>query len=419
MLEAVDPALDDVLAAPDDDAPRLVWADALLEQGDARGELVVVQCALARGGLPRDRSVALRRREQELLANARAWSGLDGIATNVTFRRGFVDAIEVTADVLLAQQEAIFAKAPLLRRVRVRGLDFDDDRAAEGLARIERVLAIDRIRHLALPAVARWVSPPWGELSSVETVGCEGEIVASLCRTGRLRSLTGLTLEGADPSVLQALAASPDAGALDELDLEGRFGDLRAALDRFVPPSTRLRPRAVRLVGWRDEGLGAAVFDSAEHAFWSRVEDLTVERLVSPSGAARSPILASKAASRLRRLRGKLAFTAAESSLLDTPTLASLEELALAPAAGPSKVEEPKDLTPLFHSRHLRSLRSLALRPFVGPDLARAVVRSPLARQLEVIDLRDDWRITQIRPELEAAFDGLLLTSPVHRRAAR
>lgn len=416
----MDPSLDDVLAAPDDDAPRLVWADALLEQGDARGELVVVQCALARGGLPRERSIPLRRREQELLANARAWSGLEGLASNVTFRRGFVDGIEVTADVLLAQHEAIFAKAPLLRRVRVRGLDFQDERAEEGLARIERVLSLDRIRHLALPAVARWVSPPWGELSSVETVGCEGDIVASLCRTRRLRSLTGLTLEGADASMLRALAASPDAAALDVLDLEGRFGDLHAGLDRWVPRATLLRPKTVRLVGWHDESVGAAVFDSAEHPFWSRVEDLAVDRLVaSPSAQPRSPILDAGGASRLRRLRGKLAFTTAESSLLDTPRLAALEELALAPAVAPTKREQPTDLGPLLHARHLRSLRALALRPFVGPEIARAVVRSPLARQLEVIDLRDDWRITQIRPELEAAFDGLLLTSPVHRRAAR
>ena len=33
-----------ILAHPDDDAPRLVWAD---REGGERGELVVVQCALA------------------------------------------------------------------------------------------------------------------------------------------------------------------------------------------------------------------------------------------------------------------------------------------------------------------------------------------------------------------------------------
>jgi uncharacterized protein (TIGR02996 family) len=35
-------------ASPEDDEPRLVWADAV---GGERGELVVIQCDLARGGL--------------------------------------------------------------------------------------------------------------------------------------------------------------------------------------------------------------------------------------------------------------------------------------------------------------------------------------------------------------------------------
>jgi len=53
-----------VRAAPEDDAPRLVYADWLEEHGQPdRAEFIRVQCALAR----RDDSV-LRRREAELLA---------------------------------------------------------------------------------------------------------------------------------------------------------------------------------------------------------------------------------------------------------------------------------------------------------------------------------------------------------------
>ncbi len=36
--------LEAIYAAPDDDAPRLVYADALLERGDPRGELIARQC---------------------------------------------------------------------------------------------------------------------------------------------------------------------------------------------------------------------------------------------------------------------------------------------------------------------------------------------------------------------------------------
>lgn len=40
-----------LVAAPEDDALRLVWADARLEAGDLHGELVTTQCELARLGL--------------------------------------------------------------------------------------------------------------------------------------------------------------------------------------------------------------------------------------------------------------------------------------------------------------------------------------------------------------------------------
>src|SRR5262245_27467685 len=41
---------DAVLAAPDDDGPRLVYADWLSERGDPRGELIQVQIARDHGG---------------------------------------------------------------------------------------------------------------------------------------------------------------------------------------------------------------------------------------------------------------------------------------------------------------------------------------------------------------------------------
>ena len=43
-----DAFLDQILTDPDDDRPRMVYADWLLGEGDPRGELIAVQCALAR-----------------------------------------------------------------------------------------------------------------------------------------------------------------------------------------------------------------------------------------------------------------------------------------------------------------------------------------------------------------------------------
>jgi uncharacterized protein (TIGR02996 family) len=78
--------LDDILAHPDDDAPRLVYADHLLEQGDPRGELIAVQ--VSRGRLEHDGQTltsayrAVRRRERELLS---VMPQLDG-----EYERGFL-----------------------------------------------------------------------------------------------------------------------------------------------------------------------------------------------------------------------------------------------------------------------------------------------------------------------------------------
>ncbi|MHB1424636.1 MAG: TIGR02996 domain-containing protein [Gemmataceae bacterium] len=51
-----DAFLQDILAHPDDDAPRLIFADWLEEQGDAgsvaRAEFIRAQCALTNKNLP-------------------------------------------------------------------------------------------------------------------------------------------------------------------------------------------------------------------------------------------------------------------------------------------------------------------------------------------------------------------------------
>jgi uncharacterized protein (TIGR02996 family) len=89
---------DDLLAAiyehPDDDAPRLVYADALQERGDPRGELIALQIRLAtEAGQP-----AMRVRERELLReHGDDWLGaLSPIALPpFAFERGFLAMITI------------------------------------------------------------------------------------------------------------------------------------------------------------------------------------------------------------------------------------------------------------------------------------------------------------------------------------
>jgi uncharacterized protein (TIGR02996 family) len=79
--------------APDDDAPRLVYADWLDEHGDAdRAAFIRVQCALARSAADDPRRPGREARERELLERHRAeWGGLLGeLFSNLDFRRGFL-----------------------------------------------------------------------------------------------------------------------------------------------------------------------------------------------------------------------------------------------------------------------------------------------------------------------------------------
>lgn len=111
-----------VAAAPDDDAPRLVYADWLGERGDPRGELVVVQCSLARADredAPASVTEPLREREQVLLAQHRnVWiDPLQDIAVGTyLFRRGFVERLDVLAPSF--DGERLREAAPLLRALR-------------------------------------------------------------------------------------------------------------------------------------------------------------------------------------------------------------------------------------------------------------------------------------------------------------
>jgi uncharacterized protein (TIGR02996 family) len=98
------PFLDAIRAAPDDDAPRLVYADWLEENGPPeRAEFIRIQCELARRESP-----ALRRRETELLAaHHDAFAGpLAASHLRFRFERGFIVGFGHTG-VFLEVQRAV------------------------------------------------------------------------------------------------------------------------------------------------------------------------------------------------------------------------------------------------------------------------------------------------------------------------
>ncbi len=105
-----------VIARPDDDGPRLIFADWLDDLGDhPRAEFVRTQIALARLPESDRRRLPLADAEQQLLSRfAPVWvAPLAGVATAPVFRRGFIHAVNQTARQFLTRAAELFALAPV------------------------------------------------------------------------------------------------------------------------------------------------------------------------------------------------------------------------------------------------------------------------------------------------------------------
>jgi uncharacterized protein (TIGR02996 family) len=130
-----------ILEHPDDDAPRLVYADALQSSGKeedaARGELITIQCELAENGWDADRLfldwagdervdeelldsgrfAKLRRREADILReHGIKWvdRGTPALKPIECFRRGFVEHLYINASEKLSD---VFKRYPFLRAI--------------------------------------------------------------------------------------------------------------------------------------------------------------------------------------------------------------------------------------------------------------------------------------------------------------
>src|SRR5262249_53807530 len=105
-----------VLAAPDDDAPRLVYADWLEERGDpARAAFIRVQVELTHPPIDYSKRFRLVQTERTLLpANRAAWTAwLPAWAEAREFRRGFLEGIRCEAGDFISRADEVRHRTPL------------------------------------------------------------------------------------------------------------------------------------------------------------------------------------------------------------------------------------------------------------------------------------------------------------------
>lgn len=227
-----------ILSHPDEDTPRLIYADWLQENGDAdRGEFIRIDVELARTppGTEEDerRRKTLHARRSELLKlHKLQWlAPFIPHAREPSFERGFVHALDVPASTFLQHAERWFAIAPITRVKFTTCSVWDNVThdlaswtevlfASKLLAKLEvidlelcRLTATDILRLAQTPNLSRLK-----ELTLTRNdIRTEGAIaIAGMKQLSNLESLdlvgNGITDAGA-----RAIAQSPYLGGLREL----------------------------------------------------------------------------------------------------------------------------------------------------------------------------------------------------------
>jgi uncharacterized protein (TIGR02996 family) len=261
--------LDAIIADPDDDGPRIVYADWLIMQADpelaARGELIVVQCALENIQDVAEHN-RLKARDFELIErHGSAWCahvGLGEVRNNkwdiplveCDFRRGFIETASLWASDYPSVVGPLFAHEPVRRLVLVG--------TSAVLERLPTSVYLRRLSGLVLrPSETYWnfggrvtrdrreVAMPTARVEAltssqhvanltelaIEGAGIGDRGAEAIARARSLGSIRQLSLRdnGIGADGVTALAASPLAKQLETLVLDDNPLDA-AAIDELV-----------------------------------------------------------------------------------------------------------------------------------------------------------------------------------------
>jgi uncharacterized protein (TIGR02996 family) len=261
-----------ILADPDADGPRLVYADWLAEQGQsARAEFIRVQCAFAALPAHDPQAAGLQNRADVLLEQHRiAWSApLAGLATRWDWHRGFPEVVRMEAKVFLARGDELFASVP------ARHVELLD--VAAHLPRIVRCPLLERLAAL-----------------TVAGTSAGNAVVKALVRSPYVGRLTALHLprNGLTDVAALALAAAPQFERLTTLDLtENEIGPAGAHTLAAAAPLTGLTTLWLRSNPLGSDGV-AALLNSTRLANLSAL-DLAQTRCTAAALKA-VPILSAR-----------------------------------------------------------------------------------------------------------------------------
>jgi uncharacterized protein (TIGR02996 family) len=201
-----------ILDAPDDEGPRLDYADGLEPENAPRAEFIRLQCHLEQLAPWDAEYLKVRLRVRELLRGHRkrwaeavrtlvgAHDSSEKDRTGYDFRRGFLEYVALSSEAFLSKHERLFRIAP------IRALHLDSCREL-----LPQVLACPSLRRLR--ALEFFPASYGDELGPPD--------VAQVARCPHLAGLTSLALSANEVGQegARALAASSHLRALQTLDL--------------------------------------------------------------------------------------------------------------------------------------------------------------------------------------------------------
>lgn len=413
--------LEAIRQAPDDDTPRLVFADWLEEHGGAperaRAAFIRAQVRAARLEEGDPHRQALEDEATELLAeHEEEWAGaVATLAMWWEFRRGFIECVDLRDRSFLDGTEQLFDAAPV-RHVRLRvepdmeamaarpelaqvesleflprtgtrallGMGDGELRALVGSSHLHRLRSLMvRTGHIEARGIQALVSSRWIEnLRKIDLADSRalGDRAARLLASAQAPNLEVLRLRDTNfsPVGIEALFASDSLPRLHSLDV-----NVGVALNHVGNPEATLRHLLSLPVGRQVSSLVICDAPQAAPALRAltagpapnRWKILVLGRLdLSPAqvrALVESPSVSS--VERLELSENKVGDRGAD-ALASSPHLARLRWLGLSN----NHLARP-GIAALASAPHLRSLRSLDLSGnFVGVTSLEALTASPL-----------------------------------------
>jgi uncharacterized protein (TIGR02996 family) len=369
-----------IVESPEEEGPRLVFADWLDEHGDHdRAEFIRVECEQERVEPygPRWRQLTARQRDL-LKAHKAEWTRpLRGLAAHTRFRRGFIEEITVHARTFLTRADDLFRLAPV---------------------RVVKFVYLPTGRGVSVEEVA--AGPHLARLTGLDFSGCflSDAQVQTLATSPHLGALTELTLESCRVGRpgLQALLESPALDRLTALNLSFSLADdsvaellagagrwrltrlgLAAHLHLGVTPAPRVTGRGVRALA-----AAPALADLTGLA-------LTGQTAVGPDGVR--AVVTSPHLGRMTdlRLTGCGVGDPEVQAIAASPNFARLNRLELGRRLPRAERVGDAGVQALAESPHLAALRYLDLE---GNDVtdagAEAVAASPHLAGLGFLNLK-------------------------------